>query len=64
MTLEKVAQIMGQEHLSSLPVVNSNNEIQGIITFDDVIRAMQDSASEDIYTMVGTAKVWTHLQKK
>ena len=54
---EKVAQIMGQEHLSSLPVVDSNNVIQGIITFDDVIRSMQDSASEDIYTMVGTAKV-------
>ncbi|MBC8287348.1 MAG: magnesium transporter [Nitrospinae bacterium] len=54
---EKVAQVMGQEHLSSLPVVNSDNVIQGIITFDDVIRAMQDSASEDIYTMVGTAKV-------
>ena len=54
---EKVAQIMGQEHLSSLPVVDSNNLIQGIITFDDVIRSMQDSASEDIYTMVGTAKV-------
>lgn len=56
-TCEKVAQLMGQEHLSSLPVVNSDNIIQGIITFDDVIRAMQDSASEDIYTMVGTAKV-------
>ena len=54
---EKVAQIMGQEHLSSLPVVDSNNVIHGIITFDDVIRSMQDSASEDIYTMVGTAKV-------
>ncbi|MZH47011.1 MAG: magnesium transporter [Nitrospinae bacterium] len=54
---EKVAQVMGQEHLSSLPVVDNNNVIQGIITFDDVIRAMQDSASEDIYTMVGTAKV-------
>lgn len=54
---EKVAQVMGQEHLSSLPVVNSENVIQGIITFDDVIRTMQDSASEDIYTMVGTAKV-------
>jgi magnesium transporter len=54
---EKVAQIMGQEHLSSLPVVNAENVIQGIITFDDVIRAMQDSASEDIYTMVGTSKV-------
>ena len=48
---------MGQEHLSSLPVVDDDNVIQGIITFDDVIRAMQDSASEDIYTMVGTAKV-------
>lgn len=54
---EKVAQIMGQEHLSSLPVVDDNNVIQGVITFDDVIRSMQDSASEDIYTMVGTAKV-------
>ena len=56
-TCEKVAQVMGQEHLSSLPVINNNNVIQGIITFDDVIRAMQDSASEDIYTMVGTAKI-------
>ena len=54
---EKVAQIMGQEHLSSLPVVDDDNVIQGIITFDDVIRSMQDSASEDIYTMVGTAKI-------
>jgi len=54
---EKVAHIMGQEHLSSLPVVDDDNVIQGIITFDDVIRAIQDSASEDIYTMVGTAKV-------
>ena len=54
---EKVAHLMGQEHLSSLPVVDDDNVIQGIITFDDVIRVMQDSASEDIYTMVGTAKV-------
>lgn len=54
---EKVAQVMGQEHLSSLPVVDDDNVIQGIITFDDVIRAMQDSASEDIYTMVGTAQI-------
>ena len=54
---EKVAHIMGQEHLSSLPVVDENNVIQGVITFDDVLRTMQDSASEDIYTMVGTATV-------
>ena len=54
---ERVAHIMGQEHLSSLPVVDDNNVIHGIITFDDVMRSMQDSASEDIYTMVGTATV-------
>jgi magnesium transporter len=54
---EKVANIMGQEHLSILPVVDENNVIQGVVTFDDVIRVMEDIASEDIYTMVGTAKV-------
>lgn len=54
---EKVANLMGQEHLSSLPVVDDANVIHGIITFDDVIRSMQDSASEDIYTMVGTSKI-------
>ncbi len=54
---EKVATIMDHEALSSLPVVDQNNVLQGIVTFDDVIRMMQDIASEDIYTMVGTAKV-------
>jgi magnesium transporter len=54
---EKVANVMGQEHLSMLPVVDENNVIQGVVTFDDVIRVMEDIASEDIYTMVGTAKV-------
>lgn len=54
---EKVATLMDHEHLSSIPVVNENNRIQGVVTFDDVIRAIQDIASEDIFTMVGTAKV-------
>ena len=54
---DKVANLMDNEHLSTIPVVDNNNVIRGIITFDDVIRAMQDLASEDIFTMVGTAKV-------
>ena len=54
---EKVANVMGQENLSILPVVDESNVIQGVVTFDDVIRVMEDIASEDIYTMVGTAKV-------
>ena len=48
---------MNKEHLSIIPVIDELNIIRGVITFDDVIRIMQDLASEDIYTMVGTAKV-------
>jgi magnesium transporter len=54
---DKVANLMDNEHLSTIPVVDDDNKIRGVITFDDVIRIMQDLASEDIYTMVGTAKV-------
>lgn len=54
---EVVASIMDQEHMSTLPVVDENNIIRGIVTFDDVLRVIQDEASEDIFTMVGTAKV-------
>lgn len=53
---DKVASLMDHEHLSSIPVVNDKNVIQGVVTFDDVIRSIQDIASEDIFTMVGTAK--------
>lgn len=56
-TCEKVANLMDHEQLSTIPVVDENDVIHGVITFDDVIRTMQDIASEDIFTMVGTAKV-------
>ncbi|MGV7221320.1 MAG: magnesium transporter [Nitrospinales bacterium] len=54
---EKIANLMDHESLSALPVVDDHGIIKGIVTFDDVIRVVQDTASEDIYTMVGTAKV-------
>ena len=54
---EKVANLMSQEHLSILPVVDTENVVHGVVTFDDVIRVIEDIASEDIYTMVGTATV-------
>jgi magnesium transporter len=54
---EKIANLMDHESLSALPVIDEQGVIQGIVTFDDVIRVVQDTASEDIYTMVGTAKV-------
>ncbi len=54
---DKVASLMDHEHMSCIPVTDENNIIQGVVTFDDVIRAIQDIASEDIFTMVGTATV-------
>ena len=54
---DPVANLMDNEHLSAIPVVDDTNTILGVITFDDVIRVMQDLASEDIFTMIGTAKI-------
>ncbi len=60
---DKVAEIMDDEQMSSLPVVDENNVMHGIVTFDDVIRTMEDLASDDIYTMVGTPKVDPFAQR-
>lgn len=60
---EQVANLMNHEHVSSVPVVDGNNILHGVITFDDVIRAMKDIASEDIFTMVGTDTADPFAQK-
>ena len=51
---EKVANLMDHEHLSMIPVVNEKNQIQGVVTFDDVIKAMRDIANDDFYAMAGS----------
>ncbi len=51
---EKVANLMDHEHVSTIPVVNENDQIQGVVTFDDVIKAMQDIANDDFYAMAGS----------
>ncbi len=53
---DEVASLMTREHLSSIPVVDKNNVIQGIITFDSVFKVIEDVASEEIFSMVGTTK--------
>lgn len=60
---DKVTSLMTHEHLSVIPVVDKNNVMLGIITFDDVFRVMQDIANEEIFTMVGTTKFDPFSQK-
>ncbi|MGW8319004.1 MAG: magnesium transporter, partial [Candidatus Promineifilaceae bacterium] len=45
---EAVAQIMSRYSLLTLPVVDTNNVLVGIITIDDVVDVLEDEATEDI----------------
>ena len=53
---EKIANLMDHEHLSTVPVVDEQNTMHGIITFDDVFRGLKQTADEEIYTMVGATE--------
>lgn len=53
---EKIANLMDHEHLSTVPVVDNENIIHGIVTFDDVFRGLRQTADEEIYTMVGATE--------
>lgn len=60
---EKVANVMDHEQISTIPVVDEQNVLHGIITFDDVLRGLKNTASEDIYTMVGASRTSAFAQK-
>ena len=51
MDQEEVANIFQDYNYSTLPVVDSENKLVGIITVDDVIDIMEEEATEDIEKM-------------
>lgn len=50
---EEAAHIMKRYDLIALPVVDPNNILLGVITFDDVIDVLEEEASEDIQRLGG-----------
>ena len=50
---EEVAQMLSKYNFLALPVVDSDNRMVGIITFDDAMDVMEDEATEDIEIMAG-----------
>lgn len=48
---EKVGQIMMKYDLITLPIVDSENRLVGIVTVDDVMDVMEEEATEDIEKM-------------
>ena len=53
MDKEVVAHIMADTNFHTLPVVDSNNELLGIITHDDVLDIMREESTEDFQKLAG-----------
>ena len=72
MDKEEVAQTFSKYDVSALPVVDSDERLVGIITFDDAMDVIEDEATEDIekmaailptdrpYFQVGVFETWKH----
>lgn len=54
-TQRDVAEIFTQRNLLALPVVNDENKLLGIITYDDVLDVIQDIASDEMLKLSGVS---------
>ncbi len=50
---EEVAQTLSKYNFLALPVVDGENRMVGIVTFDDAMDVMEDAATEDMEIMAG-----------
>jgi magnesium transporter len=53
MDQEEVFRIANKYHLSSIPVIDQERILKGIITFDDLMEVIEEESSEDMYRMAG-----------
>src|SRR5207245_7813506 len=54
---EKVAQEMSRYDLLAIPVVDADDRLVGIVTYDDVIDVMQAEATEDLQRQAGVQPI-------
>lgn len=57
MDQEEVARVVSRYDLLAVPVVDTDGQLLGIITVDDVIDVMEQEATEDIYRLAGASEV-------
>lgn len=69
---EQVAQIIRNYDFLAVPVVDTENRLVGIVTFDDAVDVMEEETTEDIqkmaaitssdkpYTKIGVVETWWH----
>lgn len=53
---EEVAKIVSHYNLLAVPVVDSDDQILGIVTVDDVVDVIREEATEDFLQMAGAGK--------
>jgi magnesium transporter len=53
---EEVVDLVERYKLPALPVVNTEDQLQGVVTYEDVMEAMEDIADETIAQMAGTGE--------
>ncbi len=54
---EEAARTMARYDLQTIPVVDKENRLVGILTFDDILDVIQDEATEDFERMAGIRPV-------
>ena len=50
---EDVANLVSDFDLLAVPVVDEDNKILGVVTFDDILEVMEEEATEDMYHLAG-----------
>lgn len=53
---EEAARLMQRYDLLALPVVNDEQKLVGMITYDDLLDVLEDEATEDIYRLGGVPR--------
>ena len=53
---DEVVDLVERYKISALPVVDHDDHILGVITYEDVVEAMEDIADETIASIAGTAE--------
>ncbi len=48
---EHIGQIFSKYELMAIPVIDKDNKMVGIVTFDDIAQAVQEEATEDIHKL-------------
>ena len=49
MDQENIGQVFSKYELMAIPVIDADNRMVGIVTFDDIAQAVQEEATEDIH---------------